>query len=179
VVTLTSDTVPGTPFTTTLSTGRFQFASLPPGTYDATFTLSGFATVRHTGVVVGLGAPTEIDAVLTVGAMTDQVTVKGDSPVINATSAQVGGVLSSEWLHSAPTNRSYHELLRMGPGVNVGTSTAPVAFTVLGSGVNDNAFQLDGADQSTSHSANTAPAVFPNPEILRPVDSSSKAITSH
>src|SRR3954451_21536434 len=31
-------------------TGRFRVVSLPPGTYDVTFSLAGFSTVKHEGI---------------------------------------------------------------------------------------------------------------------------------
>ncbi len=169
-VTVNSVSVPGAPTTTTSDAGRYQFAALPPGVYDVTFALTGFATIVRQGIAVGLGAPTELDAALSVGGVSDTVTVTADTATINTTSSQLSARFDDEWLRAAPINRSYFELLRMGPGVSVGTSAAPVAFTVFGSGVNDNLFQLDGSDQNTSHAANTAPAVFPNPEILQEVE---------
>jgi Carboxypeptidase regulatory-like domain/TonB-dependent Receptor Plug Domain len=167
---LRSVALPGSPSSTTTDTGRYQFLALPPGPYEITFSLSGFTTLTRSGIVVNVGATVEVNVTMTLSAVAENVTVVGESPVVNTTSAEVSGSLNREWLQAAPFGRSYYELLRQGPGVNVGTSTSPVAFDVFGSGVNDNIFQLDGADQSTTHAANTGPGVFPNPEILQEVE---------
>ena len=44
--------------------GRFTIPALRPGTYDVTFTLSGFGTEVRRGVVVGPAAATTLDVVL-------------------------------------------------------------------------------------------------------------------
>lgn len=169
-VSIAGSAIPGRPTIVTTDAGRYQFLALPPGSYELAFLLNGFTTLTHTDVVVSVGTTMEIDVALKVSPVAESVTVKGENPVVNSTSSQVTNALAREWLRAAPTSRSYHELLRFGQGVNVGTSAATVAFNVFGSGVNDNQFQLDGADQTTSHAANTAPAVFPNPEILEEVE---------
>lgn len=169
-VTVKSAAIAGEPSAATAPNGRYAFPALPPGRYDLTVALSGFTSLTRQGLVLGVGSTLEIDAVLKVGNVAEAVTVTGDAPIVNTTSAKVSASLDATWLRAAPIQRSYHELLKEGPGVNAGSTTAPVAFNVFGSGVNDNAFQLDGADQTTSHAANTAPTVFPNPEILQELE---------
>jgi hypothetical protein len=169
-VTLTSDALQGTLTTVTTGIGRYQFTALPPGSYDVEFSLLGFTTAKREGVPVVVGTPTEMNVVMAVGDVETTITVRGETAaIINPASSQVSSRLTDEWLRAAPLNRSYFELLRQGQGVNVATSTASTAFTVFGSGANDNQFLLDGADQTTSHAANTAPTVFPNLETLQEV----------
>jgi Carboxypeptidase regulatory-like domain/TonB dependent receptor-like, beta-barrel/TonB-dependent Receptor Plug Domain len=169
-VTVRSQALQGTLAIVTSGTGRYQFTALPPGSYDIEFSLTGFTTAKREQVPVVVGTPTELNVVMAVGDVETTVTVRGDSAaIINPASSQVSSRLTEEWLRAAPVNRSYFELLRQGQGVNVATSTAATAFTVFGSGANDNQFLLDGADQTTSHAANTAPTVFPNLETLQEV----------
>jgi Carboxypeptidase regulatory-like domain/TonB-dependent Receptor Plug Domain len=169
-IALVSAAVLGEPATTTTESGRYQFLTLPPGSYDVTFSLTGIATLKRAGILVGVGSTVELNVTLAVSSLAETLTVVGDNPVVNTTSSQVSDSLTNEWLRAAPFGRSYAELLRQGPGVNVGTSAVGVSFDVFGSGVNDNTFQLDGADQATTHAANTGPGVFPNPEILEEVE---------
>src|SRR5690242_6925752 len=54
-VTIRSRAVPGAPTTVTNESGVFRFPTLPPGSYDVTVELQGFATQTQTGVPVALG----------------------------------------------------------------------------------------------------------------------------
>jgi hypothetical protein len=169
-VTLEGTAVAGRLTTTTGEGGRYQFPSLPPGRYELRFELAGFAALTRERVWVNVGTPVEINETLRIAALAEDVTVTAGSPVINTTSAEVTSVLNEDWLRAAPIERNYFELLKEGPGVNTASSTAVVALTVFGSGVSDNLFQVDGADQRSPHSANTSPTVYPNPDVLGEVE---------
>ncbi len=54
--------------TVTDGTGQYRLTDLPPGSYNVTFTLTGFATVKRDGVEVsGGGAVITINADMRVG----------------------------------------------------------------------------------------------------------------
>ena len=59
-----SPAVQGARVATTDASGRYRLGVLPPGLYDVTFTLPGFATESKKAVSVGLGKETTLDAVL-------------------------------------------------------------------------------------------------------------------
>ena len=56
--------------------GRFTIPALPPGVYDATFTLPGFGRDARRGVAVAAGAPVTLDVVLA-AQFEEQVVVVG------------------------------------------------------------------------------------------------------
>src|SRR5678815_2714817 len=55
--------------------GRYRIESLPPGSYTVTFSLTGFAPVKRADVVVSGSGVTTVDVDLTVGGVTETVTV--------------------------------------------------------------------------------------------------------
>src|SRR5215469_6126365 len=72
------------------SYGGFLFAGLPIGDYEVTVKLTGFATVRHTGVTVAVGLPTRLDVELQPSAVPQEVTVQGGVELLNTQSAEGG-----------------------------------------------------------------------------------------
>ena len=55
--------------------GLFRIVSLPPGTYSVTFSLPGFNQVRRDGIELSGSFTAQIDADLTVGGVTETITV--------------------------------------------------------------------------------------------------------
>src|SRR5262245_57053655 len=64
-------------------TGRYLIPDLRPGTYTVTFTLTGFATVKHEGILLtGTGVVT-VDGEMRVGSVSETVTVTGETPIVD------------------------------------------------------------------------------------------------
>jgi iron complex outermembrane receptor protein len=57
------------------SEGKYNFADLPPGTYNIAFTLGGFETVKREGVELRAGATAEVNAEMNVSSRSETVTV--------------------------------------------------------------------------------------------------------
>jgi hypothetical protein len=60
--------------------GRYLSAWVPPGSYNVTFTLSGFETRAVTGVALGAGQTVVLDQQLPIGAFGETVEVKAPAP---------------------------------------------------------------------------------------------------
>ena len=60
-VTLRGPGVPGAPTTVTNESGIYRFPNLPPGAYQISAELQGFATKTQTGIPVALGATVDVD----------------------------------------------------------------------------------------------------------------------
>ena len=58
------------------TSGRFSIPALQDGTYDVTFTLSGFVTEMRRGVVIGVSGATTLDVAMT-AQFEDRVVVVG------------------------------------------------------------------------------------------------------
>jgi carboxypeptidase family protein len=135
------------------ATGRYRIAGLPPGTYNMTFTLTGFSAVRREGLALAGSFVATVDVSLQVGALAETITVKGEVPVVDVSSAQRQQVINSEVMASIPANRSYENLAALVPGIqlattaqNVGGIQGPVPpyFTGHGGSSFEGRLRIDG-----------------------------------
>jgi hypothetical protein len=111
------------------STGQYRIVELRPGTYSVTFTLPGFSTVKHDGVMLTTGFAATVNAELRVGNVAETITVSGQSPVIDFQNVAQQRVLTREVIDTIPTgSRSFANLGVLVPGATV---------SGLGAGVND------------------------------------------
>ena len=145
-VTLKGRTVAGAPTVVTNEAGVYRFPNLPPGTYDLTAELQGFATSHQTGIPVSLGATAELNVELKVSNQSETVTVTAESPVVDATSTQVATNYTREWVANAPVRRfTFFDLINAAPGVSASTSTSSRSQS-FGSATNENLYLIDGTD---------------------------------
>ena len=123
-VTLTGAGVAGSPTSITSETGNYRFVSLPPGEYNLSFVLQGFATVNREKVVLPLAETVEIPIQMKVSTLQETVTVTGDSPVVDAATTEVSTNFKREWVENAPQRRfTFFDLINQAPGVSPATST--------------------------------------------------------
>ena len=88
--------------TITNETGEYVFASLDPGAYTLKATLQGFKTIERTGLKVGTQQFLVVDLTLEVGAVQENITVTGESPLTETANASNGTVLDSATLQTLP-----------------------------------------------------------------------------
>ena len=69
--------------TVTDGSGRYRIEDLRPGTYEVTFTLPGFATVKQEGLIVSGTAVTTVNGDLRVGGVQETITVTGETPIVD------------------------------------------------------------------------------------------------
>src|SRR5205823_2759149 len=81
--------VSGTVSGVTDAGGVYRLPNLQPGTYSVKVELQGFQTVIREGVVVPAGQTASIDLTMKVATVAETVTVRGESPVVDTTSANV------------------------------------------------------------------------------------------
>src|SRR5687767_10899455 len=110
-VTVTSPVLPQPLVGVTDSAGTKNFTALSVGTYSIKSTLSGFQTVTREGVVVVQNQTVAIDTTLKVGAMTEEVTVTGASPVVDTKSATVATNLDAMLLDTTPGGKDIWSIL--------------------------------------------------------------------
>jgi carboxypeptidase family protein/TonB-dependent receptor-like protein len=151
-VTLRGAGVAGAPTVVTSDTGTYRFPVLPPGTYSVEYTLPGFSTLKREEIPVAVGATVELNVSMKVGALEESITVSGESPVVNVVSSEVSTTYNRQWVESAPVKRfSYFDLINSAPGVsatsNVGQATNAQS---LGNSTNENSYQIDGTDISST-----------------------------
>src|SRR5881296_2953872 len=99
--------------------GRYVFTSLPPaGQYVLQTTLAGFATERRENLTFNAGQRVVLNVTLKLSAVQETVTVAGDTPVVQTTSAEVTKTIESRDLTTLPVaERNYFRLLTLDSNV--------------------------------------------------------------
>ncbi len=148
--------------------GFYRFASLPPGVYTLTYTMSGFATQNRVGVKVSLGETLSENASLKVSQIAEEVTVIGEAPVVDTTSNEVGTHYDKDWVRNAPIPRfTFFDFLNSAPGVNA-TAQGSSRSTSLGSSTGDNSYMLDGTDFTAPYTGSAWP--WPNTDAVEEIE---------
>jgi hypothetical protein len=110
--------------------GQYRIVDLRAGTYSVTFSLQGFRTVRREGIVIEGSFTASINADLAVGAVTETVTVTGESPIVDVQSVRRQMVLDNEMISAIPSSRSYNNLIQLIPN-SVNQAGAPTDVQVV------------------------------------------------
>src|SRR5262249_30891400 len=76
--------------------GTYRLRDLPPGTYELTFELASFQTVKRTELQITAGFTAKVDATMKVGQLQESVTVSGQSPVVDVSSAAMSTNLTRD-----------------------------------------------------------------------------------
>ena len=84
---------------------------------SVTFTLPGFATYKREGIVLTGSFTASVDAEMKVGGLEETVTVTGERPIVDVSSARRETTIDNELLKAIPTVRSYNALVVVVPGV--------------------------------------------------------------
>ncbi len=137
--------------------GQYRVTPLNPGTYTIQVESAGFKKEVRSGVVLEVGAVTEVDFALQVGELTETIEVTGITPTLRTEEASVGNVVTEQELARLPVNqRNYTRLILLMPGTssvsrsqNQGTAQSGTSlFSVNGGRPQDNNFTLDGVDSN-------------------------------
>ena len=139
-------------------TGQYRIISLRPGTYSLTFTLTGFSTVKREGLELTAGVIITVNTDLKVGALTETITVTGETPVVDVQSAKRQETISSDLLTAIPTARASNAILNLIPGmivsgggnVNVQLQPGMIVFGGRGGRGNEGRLQVDGLNTGAS-----------------------------
>src|SRR5262245_13559786 len=87
--------------------GQYRVVDLRPGTYEVTFTLAGFSTVKREGILLEANFTAPVNAELRVGTISETVTVSGETPVVDVQNTARREVVTRELLDTLPTGRDF------------------------------------------------------------------------
>ena len=144
-------TEPATGFSrTAVSTGDggYVMINLRPGTYDINVLMSGFKTMNQTGLIVNSGSQLTINFGMELATIEETVTVTAETPLVEVTSSQTGGTLTSREMDTLPANfRNFTALTQMIPGMTPSQSQSTFeggGATANGAVGSQNLFMIDG-----------------------------------
>ena len=86
----------------TTDAGLFTAPLLQAGTYTVTVSLSGFATYKRTGIVVGATETVRIPVELTVSQLGETVDVTAEAPLLQTDRTSVSGAIGAEMIEALP-----------------------------------------------------------------------------
>ena len=110
-VTVTSSVLPSPLSGTTDTSGVYQVPGLTPGTYTVKVALSGFQTFVREDVIVRQSQQVDIEAPMKVGTMSEEVTVKGESPIVDTKTVGSKTNIDSTILETTPGGKDIWNIL--------------------------------------------------------------------
>jgi outer membrane receptor protein involved in Fe transport len=126
--------------------GQYVLPNLPPGRYDVSASLQGFAVERRTDLVLQLGQELTIDFTLRVAGLQAVVTVGPHAPLLEATRHTIGTSVTTDDIDDLPTiERDFSSLARLAPGVAPGVGGNGDSLSMNGQRGFSNGFFIDGA----------------------------------
>ena len=144
--------------------GRYRIAAVPPGAYEISAELPGFGRAVRRGVGLTLGAESVINFEMAIAAVSEEVTVQADVPVVETTTSAVQGTLRRDQIDLLPlAGRDYTNAIRLIPGAAANNNS----YGFGGSRGRSNTFNVDGVDNSDEISgfAHQSPALDSIQEI--------------
>ena len=133
--------------TTTNSSGEYHLSNLPPDNYHLEIEKTGFKKLLKPNVILHVQDTVRINFELTVGELSEAVSVKAGAPVLNTESAAVSTVVDRAFVENIPLNgRSFQTLIALTPGVVLTTASQndQGQFSVNGQRADANYFTVDG-----------------------------------
>src|SRR6185295_5457635 len=133
--------------------GQYRIVDLPAGTYKASFTLPGFATVVRDGLALSGTFTATVNVDMRVGGVEETITITGEAPIVDVQSTVRQDVLKGSLITELPSARNIQNVAILIPGMNVGGTLdvgglragAEVAnFSAHGGRADDGRLQLDG-----------------------------------
>ncbi len=174
-VVITNITGSDTHTTSTNADGAYVVAGLPGGSYDIVVTAKGFSRYSAKKVVLDVAQKIRVDIVLTVGAVTEEVMVTGESVAqVETQSSELSATITGKQIDQLMLNgRNFTQLVNLAPGVVNQTGQdegtvgiyGNVAYSMNGGRTEYNNWELDGGD-NMDNGSNATLNVYPNVEAI-------------
>ena len=125
--------------------GSYAAPDLQPGTYKVRVEAKGFKTTERPNIPIEVATDVRADFSLQPGQVSETIIVEEEIPLVNTTSATLGGTLSNEEINDLPLNgRNYQNLLQLRPGVMRYPGGGFSTTSANGLRAEDNAYLIDG-----------------------------------
>ncbi|HZW96667.1 MAG TPA: carboxypeptidase-like regulatory domain-containing protein, partial [Candidatus Eremiobacteraceae bacterium] len=175
---VTSATTGQTRTAVTQANGAYLVPFLPVAVYRVEASNKGFKTAVFEKVEVDVTETKVVDVHLEVGSFTETVTVEAQLVQIETNSSALGNVTDQRMIDNAPlVTRNYLQILGLSPGVSseianaagIGRGSAGIEYSTSGNIVNDNNFQMNGAEVNDLMGSGTISGGIPvpNPDSIQ------------
>jgi hypothetical protein len=147
-------------------TGTYRLFALPSGMYTVLYTLQGFKSIKREDIQLELEHTLTLNITLEPSALAEEITVVGQSPLIDVKSTTKGTTIKKELFMTLPKGRNFQDLLSTMPGVQYETNTG--GLSVDGATGTENMFYMDGTNINNVHLGTQAQsAVFEMVEEIK------------
>ncbi len=160
---------------TTDAEGIYTLRAVPVGTYTVTVEAPGFKKIVSPDVIVNVNEDTRFDPSLTVGAVSEEVTVTGQTTQVDTTTPTLKNVIDERRIVDLPLNgRNAASLVLLVPGAQLDPNSSLTSGTTYpgstpissnGSRGNTINYVLDGGSNNDHY--NNLPNPLPNPDALQ------------
>jgi hypothetical protein len=160
---------------TTDDAGLYNAPNLTPGNYTVRAEAKGFKKLERQNVVVQVGQEIRVDLTVQPGAQEQTVTVTEAVPLVETTTATLGGTLENTEIADLPLNgRDYQNLLALRPGVMLQVGGGPWTQSTNGVRPDQSVWLVDGVINSNFYDGRPV-AGMPSPitdgATILPIDS--------
>ena len=127
--------------------GIYLVSNLPPGPYRIQVAKFGFKTIIKPDVTLNIQDALSLNFALSLGSVSEVVTIQGGAPLVNTESGSVSTVIGQDLVGKLPLNgRSFNTLLQLAPGVVIAPSSPSNQgqFSMAGQRTSANNFLVDG-----------------------------------
>ncbi|HVT92767.1 MAG TPA: carboxypeptidase-like regulatory domain-containing protein [Bryobacteraceae bacterium] len=164
--------------TNTSADGTYSMPGLSSATYEVTVSKAGFASLTQTGIFLGPTVVRTVNATLSVGQVSQQVTVEAAVDQVQTTTGEVSNSVAQQQVETLPLNgRNYQSLSALMPGVlNTAQGNAQGqggfgtgnTMSINGMGLSGTLYELDGVwNMNTGNMTQTT--ILPNPDSIQEV----------
>jgi carboxypeptidase family protein len=113
--------------------GTYRIDFLPPGTYEVTAELQGFAKMVTPNVRVQISSSTTADFSMKVAGVSESLTITAESPLVQTTKSDVGQVITTALVENMPlSGRRFQDLSLLVPGTRPSNYYDPTKTEVGG-----------------------------------------------
>ena len=154
--------------------GQYFAPNLLPGMYKVRAEAKGFKSVERPNTQLEVGNDVRIDLVLPAGNVSEVVEVMDEIPLVDNTSATLGGTITNQTINDLPLNgRDYQKLLTLRPGVMIYPGGGGWDQSANGVRPESNAYIVDGMTDDEPFSALSvinAPGLVGDAVTVIPID---------
>jgi hypothetical protein len=135
---------------TTGADGVYRVPLLPPGTYDVTAELEGFAPQMRRSVEVTVNQQTRLDISMALAGVTEAVTVASSVPIVDVARSDVAQTVTQRTIDALPLNgRNFTDLVALVPGAKPDpTLTSTTNVEIFGERASAVSYLVDGAENN-------------------------------
>ena len=156
------------------TSGNYVAPNLQPGNYTVKVSAKGFSTVERPNVPLEVAKDVRLDFTLQPGQATETISVTTEVPLVDTTSATLGGTISNTTINDMPLNgRNFQKLVELRPGIYITPGGGKWSQTTNGLRVDHNVYILNGIDTIEGFSAQSVmngTGIYGDASSILPID---------